>query len=223
MKTFRKKGKGISKKIVRISVVILALISLACPIVIRAVNYNPMKYTHDKKQKTKDLAEDDPVGKVMNDVKDKEKKAFEDNYKAQKTKEYEEEYQAYLSHVPFGDFIELKVKNDSKISVSLQSAKALSEDDERVVATKKEISDVSQLVEVSYIVYVAEGEFTYNASIFKFLDVNEDQGAVIMDYSDQGTTLKKGQDKLSTVLVAFKGNGDKLSAQIGNAVFKGTI
>lgn len=223
MGVYRKKGKGISKKIVRIFIVILALISLACPIVIRAINYNPMKYTHDKQHKKNELSKDDPVEKMMKDVKDKETKKFEDDYKAKKKKEYEKEYQTYLSNVPFKDFIELKVKKDSKISVSIDSAEALPENDERVIAIKKEISDVSQLVEVNYIVYVADGEFTYNASIFKFLDGNDDQGAVIMDDSDQGITLKKGEDKISTALVAFKGSGDKISAQIGNAVFKGSI
>ncbi len=191
---------------------------------LRAINNNPLKYSEShKKEKTKASLEKNPIETLTTDVKEEGIKKAEDNIKSTKEKEIQEEYTAYLKEIPFGDFIELKTEDKGKVSLSIANAKRLKESDERVRAVKKQISDVSQLVEVEYDVYVSQGSFSFNGTIFQYFDEKEEQGAVILDDLEEGKTLKKGERKTAKVCVAFKNEGDKLSMKIGNARFVGEI
>lgn len=205
-------------------VVIFALVALACPIVLRAVNNNPLKYSESrKKQKTESTIEKGSIETLTTDVKEGEIKKVEDSIKAQKEKELQEEYTDYLTKVPFGDFIELKTENEGKVSLSIAKVTRLKESDERVRTVKSEIKDVSQVVEVEYDVYVSEGDFLFNGTIFQYFDEQGEQGAVILDDLEEGKTLKKGERKTAKAWVALKNEGDKISMKIGNATFVGEI
>ncbi|MFW7431590.1 hypothetical protein [Vagococcus carniphilus] len=205
-------------------VVIFALVALACPIVLRAVNNNPLKYSESrKKQKTESTIEKSSIETLTTDVKEGEIKKVEDSIKAQKEKELQEEYTDYLTKVPFGDFIELKTENEGKVSLSIAKVTRLKESDERVRTVKSEIKDVSQVVEVEYDVYVSEGDFLFNGTIFQYFDEQGEQGAVILDDLEEGKTLKKGERKTAKAWVALKNDGSKISMKIGNATFVGEI
>lgn len=203
---------------------IFALVALACPIVLRAVNNNPLKYSESrKKQKTESTIEKSSIETLTTDVKEGEIKKVEDSIKAQKEKELQEEYTDYLTKVPFGDFIELKTENEGKVSLSIAKVTRLKESDERVRTVKSEIKDVSQVVEVEYDVYVSEGDFLFNGTIFQYFDEQGEQGAVILDDLEEGKTLKKGERKTAKAWVALKNDGSKISMKIGNATFVGEI
>lgn len=205
-------------------VVFIALVALACPIVLRAVNNNPFKYSQsDKKEKKKEAIKENPIETLTTDVKNTEKKELENKVKETKQKDLQEEYSKYLEKIPFGDFIELRTEDEGKVSISLSKAKKLPETDDRVKTVKSEISDVGQLVEFEYDVYVSEGIFSFNGSIFQYFDNNNEQGAIIQDELESGAELEKGERKTAKVLVAFKGTGESVSVTIGNANFTGNI
>lgn len=192
--------------------------------VLKAVNNNPFKYAQgQKKEKTKATIDESPIETLTTDVKNSRKKEVEDKIKETKQKELQEEYSEYLEKIPFGNFIELKTEDEGRVSLSIAKATRLKESDDRVRTVKQEISDVGQLVEFEYDVYVSKGSFLFNGTIFQYFDKDDEQGAVIQDELEQGATLEKGERKTAKVLVAFKGTGDKISAKIGNATFTGNI
>lgn len=204
--------------------VIIALVALACPMVLKAVNNNPFKYNQaNQKEKTKATIDESPIETLTTDVKNNEKKELEDKVKEIKQKELQEEYSEYLEKIPFGNFVELKTEDEGKVSLSLAKATRLSETDERVKTVKQEIRDVGQLVEFEYDVYVSEKTFVFNGTIFQYFDNNKEQGAVIQDELEEGKKLNQGERKTAKVLVAFKGTGDEVSGKIGNATFFGNI
>lgn len=204
--------------------VIIALIGLACPIVLRAVHNNPLKYSEsNKKEKTEATIEKNSIETLTTDVKETKKKESEDKIKKIKEEELQKEYSEYLEKIPFGNFIELKTENEGKVSLSIARAVSLPETDERVQTVKKEIRDVGQMVEFEYDVYVSEKSFLFNGTIFNFFDADDEQGAVILDELEEGITLKEGERKTAKVCVAFKNKGESTSIKIGNARFIGKI
>ncbi|MDT2813816.1 hypothetical protein [Vagococcus carniphilus] len=205
-------------------VVLFALVALTSPVVLRAVNNNPLKYSEShKKRKTESTIEKNSIETLTTDVKETEIKKVEDSIKKTKEKELQDEYTDYLAKVPFGDFIDLKTENDGKVSLSIAKVIKLKESDERVKAVKAEIRDVSQVVEIEYDVYVSEGDFLFNSTIFQYFDEKNDQGAVILDDLEEGKTLNKGERQTAKACIALKNEGDKISVKIGNATFVGNI
>ncbi|WP_136136212.1 hypothetical protein [Vagococcus silagei] len=190
----------------------------------KLIKANPMKYHASSKTERK-VPKTEPalIDTLTSGMTKEEQQKAEERIKEVHRDKLQKKHQEYLDRVPYGDFVEMKTDNDGKISVSLAKAKMLPESDERVKVVKSKISDVGQVVEIEYDVYVAEGSFEYNGTIFQYFDSNQEKGAVILDDLDEGVTLNKGESKASKVYVAFKSTEKRMSAKIGNATFVGMI